>query len=486
MSLFYGDFIGGDGGERYMAFNSRTRISAPNFAARTNATVTTRLMVNTPTWAPKRPRLYFPNWCTRNDGVAPTEIAPSENLVINGATLEYTTNTFKTITFNGSTSVTIPPGTGVWSDPVAVDLAANSTCFVRTNASLPALTFGPFDCAGGSGEGAIYNASVDLTKLTTTSFTTSSTSNVYGPTMCVARGWDGVTPVVGGYGNSIGWGANSNQRIGDSTSRGNFGYLAYGFDDAASSTRYAFVNLCTPGASPSNDVAGFTYRRAMISSLPNVPFTRILSEHGTNANGTFATMESEMIAWWTYVKNWLHIPIIQTTIMNRTSVSDNTGWSNYSGQSQSKAANLTFNTNILGSSYAAYLAGVINVNTYITDGGNPDLWLVPSLNTTLAAGASSGATSVSLNAAPSLYDCLVIEPGASGTIDTDGTNGLVVTAVSGSGPYTVTLNNSLSRTHSSGAAVKAALTKDGVHPYISGHLLIKGSIIDAKNSGMFR
>jgi hypothetical protein len=481
----------------YMAFNTRQRLAGSPPSMLANVSEVSRIAFNTPSWNPINPRFYFACWIGDNTGSYPIEKAPSGNCTIDGAKLETVANTtFTNITFSGSTSVTIAAGSGIWSDAVNVTLLANSVYWTRQSVTVGSgqTFFGNYNAQTFLGEGAYFNGSPTLSLLTST-WTPIFISLIYGPSFYAAQGWDGTTPVVLATGDSIGYGLNENEHTTGNT-RGDFGYIMRGLDDNASSSRYAAETFCIPGAnalSDSSATAGYYGRRlAILNGLPNVPFTTLLDEHGTNDN-TLADLQG----WWNFLKNNLNASyIVKTTIPPHTTTAANTAFDSYTNQTPINSAYTypsgnvwTVNAGITSGSYSSYLNTFIDLNPYASGVGTsyPDRWFVPSFTTTLAANASSGASSVSTNAAPNVGDCMAIDSG-NASVDSDGSQyGLVVSAVTGSGPYTVALGNggTLSANHSSGASVTEQFSKDGLHPGQCGHIAMAAAIISAKNAGKF-
>lgn len=480
-----------------MLFNTRARIESSPNTTPPNLSVVTRVMINTPTWQPKNPKLYFPCWYGDNTGAYPIEKTPSGDCTIDGATLEYPANTFTTITFGGSNSVTIPAGSGIWSDAVPVTLPANSSAiWVRSSWTVPngSTMFGNYNMMPGNGEGASYAAAAQTALLTSTNFSTSSTSQVPGPSLFAAQGWNG-TPVVIATGDSIGEGQTENEHAAGNT-RGDFGYVMRGLDDAVGSARMAAANIAIPGADCGHDAnaaAGYYGRRlAMLADLPNIPFTTILSEHGTNDSAV-----ADMKTWWTFLKSsFPNTRLVQTTIPPHTTTAAQTLFDSNAAQTPFSASYTypsgsvwVLNAALMAGTYNSYVDGVIDINPYASGNaaGAYDRWYVPPFTTTLATALSAtGQVSITTNAAPNVSDSLVIDSGTS-SVDGDGGNGLIVSAVSGSGPYTVTLGNGggTNVTHSNGAGITESCTHDGLHPTQNCHIRISQAIIAAKNAGLF-
>lgn len=484
-----------------MLFNTRSRIaSSPNIAI-TNQYAASRISINTPHWGPTNPRFFFSNWYGDNTGAYPIEKTASGSLTITAATLETVSNTtFIPITFNGLTSVVIPAGSGVWSDPVTgTNLSADSQYWVRTAVQWPAsgTYFGTYNTMAGASENAVSGSSDQSAYTINTGVTGASRSAVYGPLMCAGQGWDG-SPVLLVTGDSIGHGLQENEfHVGNA--RGDFGYVMRGLDDNASSSRFSAAMINIPGSDPLNDantaVGYFGRRIAMINGLPNVPFTSILSEAGTNNSAVAA-----MTGWWTFLKARWPMRIYQTTIPPHTTTASNTAYDTYANQTPVNAAYTypagtvwVLNAALNAGTYNSYIDGVIDINVYASGvgGGFQDRWFVPTFTTTLAALCTSNAGSLSLTASPALYDSLVLDSGNS-SVDSDGSAGLIASSLSGSGPYTVSLGSGLigggltGKSHSNGAAVSENSSNDGLHPIQAGHILMSTAIINAKNSHVIK
>lgn len=107
------------------------------------------------------------------------------------------------------------------------------------------------------------------------------------------------------------------------------------------------------------------------------------------------------------------------------------------------------------------LDGVFDIATPVQDGIDYRLWGVLPYTGTLQAGVTGGAgATASVSPSPTLGDTLVFDPGSAGVAEVD----RYITAISGSGPYSITLSGNLVNSHSNGAAVRGTPSYDGTHP----------------------
>jgi hypothetical protein len=489
----------GGGGTNAVPFMAAaTRLAIPQGEVTTDSAHQygiSRIYFCTPAYTIYNPKVHFSNWYATNDGTSPTERTPGNSVTITGATIEYPAGTFNFLSFAGQQSITLADGADVWSAPLAgFSMPANSCgwirseLFVATGGNL-VLTYRPSTFLS---EGMEYSATSQAALLNSGTITCcgfSTFSSITGPDGFVAQGWNGTTPVVLLVGDSICNGANDQF----DNLRGNLGYVRHGIDDSVSSTQMPYISLCGSGTS-FNDAtqSNFQHRINMMTELPNLPFTSILSEMGVNSNGaTTAQYTTLSQAWWTSLKSWFsNTPIVQTTLTMRTSSGNNTAYSTVGDQSPYDAnfaypsgSVLQFNSNLTGGIITGgYVSSVINVGPYAITSN--DLWPVPGFSSTLAAGFTGNTVStVSLNDSPPLWTSLVFGAGTS-SVDSAG---YFVSAVTGSGPYSVTLAGGAKPliTQTTGSAISSNCTYDGLHPNNNCANTISIAIITAKNAAAF-
>lgn len=345
-----------------------------------------------------------------------------------------------------------------------------------------------------------------------------NTGRTYGPITTLTDGWDG-RPVVYEDGDSMAAAAND---IGNFTpDSGVQGFLARGLDSNANGAqRYPHFNGAVGGTRPTGmttrDVGKYYRRgqafdamRAVNASLGILgsdgkgatPFTNIASEHINNdASGgnSAAGLQTIMDNYWAFLKaQYPDAGILQTSAMTAnysdTAANTNTGqWTTLESQAPRTADTIpgTGARWIVNDAYLnnkpAVLAATIDVSSYLMD-VSARKWKVRAYTGALAADYTSGLT-VSLTTAPTVGEAIVVGAGTASAARPN-----MVTAVSGSGPYTVTLFNQLLVPNTSstvqpqtaGAPVKASGAVDGLHASPIVHAETAMGVVQAKLDGKF-
>lgn len=477
-------------GQWFFAGN-RIELNRTSFAP-TNAQLSciSRIRVFTPSYAQTALRVCFANWWVNQTGISLPETDNSNSVTISGATIEYD-GVFYPITFSGQTSITLTVGQTVWSDPVTVAIPANDSFYIRSIGTVTSGQLMPVGAIiyGTSGEGAEYTATPQLDKLTSgTIASTFVTFYNHAPVGVVGLGNNG-SPVALVVGDSVAFSTNEETNGTTRDARSNRGYIPRGLDSAVGG-RIPFGMFAIPGTRASNSsslTAGqFRRRMEMLKALPNAPFTVILSEMGVNDFGvSWSAAHPIMQAWFAFLK--FHFPdkkIIQTTVTPQASQANNANWTDLANQTVVSAnqfpngARHQFNAWLRGNPRGDLIDGVIDVAPIFMNAADPGKWKLHDFSTTLAADVASGAV-VSLTAAPPVGSWIVIDPGqATPTMRH-------VISVTGSGPYSVTMQGNVARSHTAGTVVKAALTNDGTHPVAYAHILAAPLIEQAKITGLF-
>lgn len=144
---------------------------------------------------------------------------------------------------------------------------------------------------------------------------------------------------------------------------------------------------------------------------------------------------------------------------------------------------------------APYANAVLDVAALSEDASSSAKWKVPTFSATLTADAAANAQTLSLSAAPNVGDCFVLSPGNS-DIDPPSPDNHMYTAlaVSGSGPYIVTIYQSFSGTphptaghnftrgrllalpHTAGTVVRGTNAGDETHPTTPLHAAIAADL----------
>lgn len=193
-------------------------------------------------------------------------------------------------------------------------------------------------------------------------------------------------------------------------------------------------------------------------------FTDALNELGLNDIGPGGTPITANRGIWTDLRAGGIQRIYQTSTTPKTTsttkfsdVANQTPVGGFTSGAERDTTNASYLADV---GVSGRIDGVLDVAAVVQDGSVPTKWAARAFNTTLAAGYTGGTTSMSLTAAPSVGEYLTVS--SSGTFDA--ATPRKATVVSGSGPYTVTLNAAFTSNHSSSDPVYAVPTPDGTHP----------------------
>jgi hypothetical protein len=449
-------------------------------------------------------RLFFPAFYTLTTGTAPTETAGPNNKVIEGVSvLINDTLPWRSLAFSGSAGVTVAPATnsvGHWTDALTgVPISANSKLRVRIafNGTVNDKSWQGMTRRTSLGEGSQGSSSSLAAKLTDNSSLNGSNvlnSSIYGPAMAVGRGRPSGKAVYVIVGDSIGAGANTPESQTDA--RGNRGYIQRGVD-ATTGGRCAYLDLTCPGIRPSEwqNRSGWSRRLDALALLPNIPFTHVLSQLGTNGVGNAAFMTDllpKMQAYWNLLKTEWNKPITQLELLPRPTSTD--GYATTSNQrtqtdaaadksskyytgnvaaivaAQPHAQRWAFNCYVGGLNGTSSPANDARAAGYITDsiapwkyvsadtGANRDLWALRPFTTTVVS-HTGGSSTIVFNAAPAVGEYISLLDGAAARL------ARIVLSVTGTGPYTVTLDQSITSAVPANNIVTAMMSDNsGLHP----------------------
>lgn len=505
-------------------FFAATRLHYPttNVAAPTNKEFqTSRLVFGTPAYSVSNPRFFVPGFYTLSTGATPSEFAAPNAFTIYGWGIYTTGGVFVA---SSTQQFTIDPAVdsvGTLLPALPVTLAANSTYYiylvVGVSAGQSFLGGYEIQTQNGEGQDGFSTAAAALAKVNGTSMSNNGGvgfTKVFGPAYMVAQGGDN-RPVFAVVGDSIAFYKNEDRAL--APARGTMGYLARGLDDAASSRRMAYGMLAVPGIKPHDWKLSSNWSRRLSSVqspyVLNVPFTKILSQLGTNSvsNTDYAAnLRADMITYWQLLRSQFSgttitqaelLPRPSTTdgfqtLGNQTFADDSSKW--YTGDyatvygSNPNAQRWLLNLDIGGQSGDADSASYARSNGYIDDSFAPwknasydtstnrDKWSLRPFTTTLSSGYTANALSMVTVDAPTLGEVLVVDPNSTMFFT-------IVTAVSGTGPYTVTLTAGKNATYSAGTLVTSAMASDsgGLHPGTVAHIIIDQAVIDWKNARGF-
>jgi hypothetical protein len=453
-----------------------------------------QVFVGFPDYPTRNPRFYFPNWILGGTGVQ--EQDPGNSKLVQAAAFVYGGTAYP-ITFAGQTSVTIASGGGVWSDPVALSLPADASGFVRT-ADFHAMSdnrAGMYRMIAGLGEVAQSGSSDLSAKVMAGGISGGgSVPDYYGPSAMIVQGTPAGRPVVLTVGDSIGYG--NSEPVNTADARGNRGYLHRGLDGLSNSAvRIPYKNCTVPGAKAVDvtSIAAGAFRRrdemiqaARAFSGGALPFTCVLSEMGTNDNQSDATAwKATLAAYYDFFTSRYGVRVVAPTLAPRTAVSATSKWTNLADQ--------TVNANYLwpgngqtmhdwiATGAGGHLTAGIDAQAAWDGGSSGKIRVdVTAFTTTLASASIVGASSFSLTASPPAGSFLVFD------VNTASAEALQVVSVTGTGPYTVTVNGSAANAHSAGATLLETPTIDGLHFSGRMHQYVATNVIEpAKAAGAF-
>jgi len=446
-----------------------------------NAFQASKQAIWTPDYAVYNCRLFYPNWVMRGSLTLSQEVDGTQPITIERDTLQAGgAGTPIDVTFSGSLSTTLAAGGGIWSDPLAVTFQPRTKLInnVATAAQVAASSmFGMFQPNASLGE-AFQTSSTSLASAAasgTIANTGSASLFAYGASAMVCQGYDG-RPVSLVYGDSIGTGTGEANNTSDD--RGNKGWLARGLDSTASSSiRLPFAKWTAPSAAAKQITtsADFARRFAMISALPNVPFTHIAFQMGLNdATGSAGTWETRISTAQSVLKTqYPNQKLIQfgftpyttvdtaigTTAASQTYVVSHDWPTGFTQQVQNYYAGLP--TNVDGFMFIEDWFDNSTTRCGGSGSGTQGKWRVDqTFTTTLGSATGTNATTLLLPLAPTVGAALAVNPSGTGAATTTVTN---VTGGVG-GNYTVTVFPAIATAMSSGVTVREVGSQDFLHP----------------------
>lgn len=437
----------------------------------------------TPDYEVTDPRFAFPIFFSPSAG---GETAVANNITIEGISVQVGGVWYAAP--SGSFPVVMNPASvpGALLAAIPVTIPANTIVTGRVAytfvGNIPTVTT---NSAIGLGEGNIGSTSTLTAKLTdgTAVGNSGGHSDTYAPCFMVAKGGDG-RPAFIIVGDSIGFGQNeSSSPVQFSSTRGVTGYIPRGLDDNVSSLRLAYSNFCVPGQKPVQWKvrSGWSKKLDLLKMVYDQegawPFDFVISQHGTNSSTAAylgaGNLRESMETYFNLITAEWGKPITQVEILEKPTSTD--GYATLANQSVVASADYPtgtlwlFNADVggpdgLGDPTAYFRAGGFiedsiapwRYSSYDT-GNNRDKLAIRPFSTTVASAYTSGSTIV-LTDAPTV--------GAALAIGTTGIFYAYVTAVTGSGPYTVTfVNMSATSSKAVGQNVhEIAHDASGLHP----------------------
>lgn len=434
-----------------------------------------------PDYAVTDPRFAFPTFYSPFAG---GETAVANNITIEGVSIEVGGTWYEAppASFPVVMDPALVPGALLAAIPVTIPantLVTGRVAYTFTG-NLPTVT--P-NTAIGLGEGNIGSTSSLAAKLMDGSAVGNSAghSDVYAPCFMVAKGGDG-RPSFIIVGDSIGYGQTSSPAQ-LSSARGESGYIPRGLDDNATSLRLAYSNFCIPGQNPiqwktrANWAKKLDLLKMVYDQHGAWPFDQVISQHGTNSStATYlgaGNLRESMETYFSLITTEWGKPITQVEILARPTSTD--GYATLVNQSVSISADYPtgtlwlFNADMGGANGLGDPAAYFRAGGYIEDSIAPwrygsydlinerDKLAIRPFSTTVASAYTSGST-ISLTAAPTLGEALAI--GNTSPFY------CYVTAVTGSGPYTVSFVQTGSTKAISAGETARAVPHDssGLHP----------------------
>lgn len=454
-----------------------------------------QILVGTPDWNVTDAQFDFPNfYYTAAD---PAEATTTAAVDILGAEVwsgepDNGGTALAPLTFSGTSTIAIQPGTTTLSDPLSQTLTAGTPVYLRivvdrglNVGTIPQgyirQTQNDERWQYSSSEATAVGLLATSTLTNDTHTTTSSLYKGYGPMFAVGKGWDG-RKVVLLLGHSIvNGGSRSQTPDGAADSRGNKVYSAMALDSSSlTGGRISFGNISVPGITPSQQSmnpysSDFYYRFTALQAVADRqggrwPFTDIFLDIAVNGQSASAsTWESSVDSNIAFTRGlFTGEPIVMPTMTPVTTNENSEYWTDLADQGFSSAANGP-GPSAPQQQVDSYLLTDPNIDDPVDmmsalTAGNNDSWPVQSFSAILSTTTAAGASSVELSAAPAIGTALVFEPG---TANAELVN--AVASVTGSGPYTVTFTEGVTtaNSHNAGVTVEAAATSDGIHPSVA-------------------
>lgn len=504
---------GGTSATRYSFFGTGMRWHTAGQSHATNTFFSVEWWSATPDYDITDPRCYAPTFFSPTDGETP--LAAGASITIQGWSVLVGASW---ISCDGASDAGIVTMTnsvsGALLPRISTTLTKNTLYRFRmsfrvsaTNVTIPRNTA---QGTIGSFPNRVQGSTSSLFGTLTSGAALSNSGGItYTPAFMVGKGGDG-RPALLVLGDSIGYGVTQSNLGPTFSARNEFGYIALALDDNTTTKRLGYFNGCVPGQSACNNsgtgwdhASSWSGKIAAYQSVFDAhgdwPFDRILSQHITNSCPYSLDGSSLRVGFGRYfdlLKANYAKPISQMAGLPAGSSTD--GFQTLANQSAASGKNYPASTN--GGMWAFnddLASGWYVSNGYIEDalvgnwplisydtGANRDKTKIHPFSTTLAAAAASNATSISTTTAPDVGRILFCQ------LDNGSysSNGVVATAVTGTGPFTVTLSGTpftSPRTGPAGGRVQAAYT-EGLHPSPLTHRdVLAQSVVDWKTAKGF-
>ncbi|HEX8445351.1 MAG TPA: GDSL-type esterase/lipase family protein [Sphingomonas sp.] len=489
-------FVGAPQAVTFAATRFGLNVGRTAAAVAGNRFFATRRSFATPNWEVREARFLFWNGSIRGgaaQGAGNPVTIERDGVRVGSTTLP--------LSYGGVQGCVIPDDGLVLSDPLATPLAANSVFAYLSagNVQVGQSYVGQTDYLLQNGDG-IATGSTSRASLVDSGAVGQgfSAGAHWSPIAMVGKGWDG-SPVVLVLGDSVPAGQVEPFVMADA--RGNRGFASKMLDDPA--RRLAHANYAVSGLRIDQVTGAIVPLLSRIAALlPNVPWTHVLLSLGLNDLLQDADLTTVQMRYGGLRAALAGLradaPVHPLTITPDTDKTTNF-WSDEAGQAFfstrfGPAPSDWSRYNAWIRSQPAGFAAPIDVAPAV-GGNSPDRWRVLPFQAVLTAevptdgwrpNGSAGPTQVTLDAAPPLGAMLVF---GLGRADQDG--GYIAAAVSGSGPYTVTLLRNqiqppqaqaptIAKAHAAGTPVRAYVTADGLHPGGHGHELMRAAGVAEK------
>lgn len=377
-----------------------------------------------------------------------------------------------------ATTLALPADIPAWSDikiGIGLSLTAGS------------LMIACYDARIGTDEGGRSHDTTGFTAQLATGASLSGNSGstssaiggfLYGPAAIFYKGADG-RPVFFADGDSIGYGKGT---PGSVAVDGIAGIIELMCANDVGTYRIPVINTCIAASRPQYthpDDEDYNptiaqYARELVDQVTVLnggvaPFSHFTCEHGNNSVGnpynTLFTFTPMMQSRWAFLQAWHDKPIIQATMIQRTTSTDmfqsSTGQAP-SANDQTSGVRFQWNDSILGESPPEGFDYAVNTYAALAfdTGSNRDKFKVAPFSTTIAAGDAGSGSTLVLTHAPTPGMCLALAGQAR-----------IVEAVTGAGPYSCTTTAGASSgvygSRTAGDAVYQIYTSDG-QPALTG------------------
>lgn len=444
----------------------------------------------TPAYGVKQMRWAWSNWWTINDGGEPPERDTGNNIAVRAALFADGAKVAD-LTFGGAAEVTIASGGDAWCDVVTLPATWTKKRYeIRTYIRYTGTRPGNYRLSTewGNVSRKCANDAEALAFLNSGTPTDNQFQNgvyFYGPSLAISDGWDG-RPVALVMGDSIAFGsyeARSWVTSGLGTTYGGIDVPYANF--AVQGTRPANSYTIAPGIAQRKDQL---LRSAINFNGGRTLWTAIISEHGVNdaggTNGGQLTSKvfDGFLRYMHYRFRPASVALMQTTYTPRVQPNADTAWlysyPDTTASTTSDPASDRWKVSDLIIATTWPLSGYIDVREAWTGSKTGTKWREGQGTGTLTAAAAIGATQLTVSSRPSLGDTAVPGAGSSATVEQAGQ----ITAITGSGPFVITLDTPTTKAHASGEAIRYATTGDGVHPTpgTMGWKLAAQAVADAK------